>query len=151
MPHDKNPLIVVYSYFSTFHTWIYNKALSIDGFEEKFVKELKDYTQKFFDNFLGNILESNFWFKLKCYEWLLKEGFISDLQSNYPNNKYSFIFDNETLEDFFVKNRSSVINLMLDNKNDYYRLTFSSPLSNTDASQAYRLFCEINASMQSID
>ncbi|EPT9256212.1 hypothetical protein ACVTNV_004616 [Vibrio alginolyticus] len=126
----------------------YNEALSIDGFEENIVKELKDYTQNFFEQNFGKVLDSDFWFKLKCYEWLLKEGFITEHQNFYPNSEYSFIFDKEDLEDFFVKNRNAIIKLMLANKKDYDGLIFNSPLSNTETHQSYSLLCEITESTQ---
>lgn len=126
----------------------YNKALAIDGFSENIVRELKEYTQKFFEQNFGKSLDSNFWFNLKCYEWLLKEGFITRPQMYYSNPEYSFIFDEETLEDFFLSNRSAVIKLMLDNKSDHDGLTFNSPLSNTETNQSYSLLCEITESTQ---
>jgi len=122
----------------------YQDALDTDGFEENILNELRVYTQNFFEDNFGRKLDSEFWFNLKCYEWLLKEEFIKKPYSSYINSDYSFIFDEKILEEFFISNRNEVIKLILKHKTDNDCLTFSSPLDNTETNQSYSLFCQIS-------
>lgn len=124
----------------------YKKALSIEGFSEDIIEELTNYTEKFYQNNFGKKINPDFWFKLKCYEWLLKEGLIEQRSTYHHNNsKYSYIFNEEVLEDFFSSNRKEVIKLILENANEYRKVTYTSPLDEKDTHQSYSLYEQISS------
>lgn len=124
----------------------YKEALVIEGFSENIVEDLESYTEKFYQTNFGKKVDACFWFKLKCYEWFLKEGFIERRSTYYSNtSEYSYIFNEETLEEFFCSNRKEVLNFMLKNTNEYQQVTFSSPLDEVETQQSYNLYMQISS------
>lgn len=125
----------------------YKSALSIEGFSEAIVNELLKYTQEFYNQYFGLSINDNFWFRLKCYEWLLKEGWVSrpNLYYRGRDSEYKYVFSEEQLEDFFANNRKQIIKIMLDNNDEYNGLTFDSPLVDEETNQSFGLYNRISA------
>lgn len=126
---------------------MYKKALSIEGFSEHIVQELQGYTQRFYDRHFGLHINDSFWFELKCFEWLLKEKFISQSSSCYGlelhREKYNYVFNEEQLEEFFSLNRNVILKSMMNNYDEYSGLRCTSPLSNSSINQAYKLYNQL--------
>lgn len=124
----------------------YKDALSIEGFSEAIVDELFDYTQKFYEQNFGLSINDDFWFRLQCYEWCLKEGFVNRPNNNYSNQglEYKYTFSEEQLEKFFSDNRKQLIKIMLENNDAYHRVTLNSPLVNEDTNQSFGLYNRIS-------
>lgn len=117
----------------------YQEALSIEGFSENIIEELHSYVQAFYGERFNHI-NDNFWFKLKCYEWLLKEKWVEQ-SYNYHRENYNFVFSPEELEEFFSKNRNSIIEIMLEQDRTYKsKLEYKSPLDDSETNDSYCLF-----------
>ncbi|EIW7860212.1 hypothetical protein MH171_000105 [Vibrio parahaemolyticus] len=123
----------------------YKDALSIEGFSEAIVDELFDYTQKFHEQHFGSSITDRFWFNLKCYEWFLKEGWVSRPNRGFRSrgSEYNYVFSEEQLEQFFADNRKEIIKIMLENNDEYHGFTFSSPLVDEDINQSFCLYNRI--------
>uniref|UniRef100_UPI0005F15FC2 hypothetical protein n=1 Tax=Vibrio vulnificus TaxID=672 RepID=UPI0005F15FC2 len=123
----------------------YKEALTIEGFSEAIVDELFDYTQKFHEQHFGSSITDKFWFNLKCYEWFLKEGWVSRPHRGFINrgSEYNYVFSEEQLEQFFTDNRKAIIKVMLENNDEYHGFTFNSPLVDEDTNQSFLLYNRI--------
>ncbi|EOB6244205.1 TPA: hypothetical protein I7116_21905 [Vibrio vulnificus] len=126
----------------------YKDALSIEGFSKAIVDELFDYTQKFYDLYFGSSINDQFWFRLQCYEWLLKEGFVSYSSNSFvwgfsDESKYDYVFSEEQLEQFFGENRKKIIEIILENHDERNGLIFKSPLMEVDTKQSFGLYNRI--------
>lgn len=124
----------------------YKEALSIEGFNEGIIEDLKKYTQKFYQDNFGKDLDSFFWFRIKCYEWFLKERFVE--RKSFPvigPYEHSFIFDEDTLEEFFSSNRKEVLNYMLNCVNDNRKLSIPNPLNESRIHNSYSLYVQISS------
>ncbi|ENR2169904.1 hypothetical protein ACEUYU_004340 [Vibrio vulnificus] len=126
----------------------YKDALSIEGFTKAIVDELLDYTQKFYDQYFGSSINDQFWFRLQCYEWLLKEGFVSYSSNSFvwessDESKYDYVFSEDQLEQFFGENRKKIIEIILKNHDERNGLIFKSPLMEEDAKQSFGLYNRI--------
>lgn len=107
----------------------YKQAEEDVNFGFEFKDELKSSCINFFKIELGNYLDEYFWFELKYYEWLDKEGFLYENHSRFVERSNRYHSD-DCLEDFFKENRGVIIRKMLNESRDYNnRLTVRSPLS----------------------
>lgn len=110
------------------------------GFELK--KELQSSCINFFNREFGRYLDDYFWFELKYYEWLDKEGFLNETHSRYAE-RYNRYHSDEYLEDFFKENRGQIIRKMLNEEIAYdAKLNVRSPLSynnNNTVFKAYKM------------
>ena len=71
--------------------------------------ELVNHCREFFSSNIERYINAqDFWWQLRLYEWLKKEGFVSarDRSSNFTSDS---IFTNEELETFFHNNRKEII------------------------------------------
>ncbi len=118
----------------------YKKAEEDEEFGFDLKNDLESKCINFFDRELGNYLDYYFWFQLRYYEWLDKEGFLYENNSRYAekNNRYH---SDDYLEDFFKDNRGEIIRKMLGESRGYNNsLNVRSPLSDNIKNTIFKAY-----------
>ncbi|HHF2973661.1 TPA: hypothetical protein ACPJ12_004659 [Vibrio diabolicus] len=114
--------------------------------DEQFGVELRQKLtsdcNSFFEREFGNQLNSNFWYELKYFEWLQKEGFIEN-HLTFHNPSHDRYFTDDYLEKFFSDNRGDIIRKMLNEQRSDGYLRVSSPLADNRTNMIFQAYKQL--------